>query len=132
VSGTTARGPHLDGGAFEQLTCAIATVAAALGEAGAELRHIKLAVHVVISPPTGPLMALLRLAGHASGSDPVRITERPRSRLNINDILIHPTVICLETAPGYRTARRASVWRSSARRRPNRRGSSMGTRWRYC
>jgi enamine deaminase RidA (YjgF/YER057c/UK114 family) len=40
VSGTTARGPHLDGGAFEQLTCAIATVAAALGEAGAELRHV--------------------------------------------------------------------------------------------
>jgi len=40
VSGTTARGPNLDGDTFAQLTCAIATVAAALGEAGAELRHV--------------------------------------------------------------------------------------------
>jgi enamine deaminase RidA (YjgF/YER057c/UK114 family) len=40
VSGTTARAPHLDGDVFEQMTCAIATVAAALDEAGAELRHV--------------------------------------------------------------------------------------------
>jgi len=40
VSGTTARAPNLDGDAFEQMTSAIATVAAALGEAGAELRHV--------------------------------------------------------------------------------------------
>jgi enamine deaminase RidA (YjgF/YER057c/UK114 family) len=40
VSGTTARALHLDGDVFEQMTSAIATVAAALGEAGAELRHV--------------------------------------------------------------------------------------------
>jgi enamine deaminase RidA (YjgF/YER057c/UK114 family) len=40
VSGTTARAPHLDGDAYEQMMAAIATVAAALGEAGAELRHV--------------------------------------------------------------------------------------------
>ena len=31
---------HLDGDAYTQMTAAIATVAAALGEAGAELRHV--------------------------------------------------------------------------------------------
>ena len=40
VSGTTARPPHLDGDAYKQMTGAIATVAAALGDAGAELRHL--------------------------------------------------------------------------------------------
>ena len=40
VSGTTARGHHLDGDAYEQMMAAIATVAAALGEAGAGLRHV--------------------------------------------------------------------------------------------
>ena len=40
VSGTTARPPHLDGDAYKQMTGAIATVAAALGEAGAALRHL--------------------------------------------------------------------------------------------
>ena len=40
VSGTTARPPHLDGDAYMQMTSAIATIAAALGEAGAELRHV--------------------------------------------------------------------------------------------
>jgi len=40
VSGTTARAHHLDGDAYEQMMAAIATVAAALGEAGAELRHV--------------------------------------------------------------------------------------------
>jgi enamine deaminase RidA (YjgF/YER057c/UK114 family) len=40
VSGTTARAHHLDGDAYTQMMAAIATVAAALGEAGAELRHV--------------------------------------------------------------------------------------------
>jgi enamine deaminase RidA (YjgF/YER057c/UK114 family) len=40
VSGTTARGHHLDGDAYTQMMAAIATVAAALAEAGAELRHV--------------------------------------------------------------------------------------------
>ena len=40
VSGTTARPPHLERDAYGQMTDAIATVAAALGEAGAELRHV--------------------------------------------------------------------------------------------
>jgi enamine deaminase RidA (YjgF/YER057c/UK114 family) len=40
VSGTTARGHHLDGDAYTQMMAAIATVAVALGEAGAELRHV--------------------------------------------------------------------------------------------
>jgi enamine deaminase RidA (YjgF/YER057c/UK114 family) len=40
VSGTTARGHHLDGDAYTQTMSAIATVAVALAEAGAELRHV--------------------------------------------------------------------------------------------
>jgi enamine deaminase RidA (YjgF/YER057c/UK114 family) len=40
VSGTTARDLDLDGDAYQQMMAAIATVAAALGEAGAELRHV--------------------------------------------------------------------------------------------
>ncbi len=40
VSGTTARGHHLDGDAYTQMMAAIATVALALGEPGAELRHV--------------------------------------------------------------------------------------------
>jgi enamine deaminase RidA (YjgF/YER057c/UK114 family) len=32
--------PHLDGNAYVQMTGAIATIAAALGKAGAELRHV--------------------------------------------------------------------------------------------
>jgi len=40
VSGTTARDHHLDGDAYKQMMAAIATVAAALGEAKAELRHV--------------------------------------------------------------------------------------------
>jgi enamine deaminase RidA (YjgF/YER057c/UK114 family) len=40
VSGTTARGHHLDGDAYTQMMAAIATVAGALAEAGAELRHV--------------------------------------------------------------------------------------------
>jgi enamine deaminase RidA (YjgF/YER057c/UK114 family) len=48
VSGTTARAPHLDGDAYRQMTGAIATVVAALGEAGAELRHVVRTVIYVI------------------------------------------------------------------------------------
>jgi len=40
VSGTTARAPHLEADAYGQLTAAIATVAAALDQAGAALRHV--------------------------------------------------------------------------------------------
>ena len=40
VSGTTARAPQLDGDAFEQMMSAIAIIAAALDEAGAQLRHV--------------------------------------------------------------------------------------------
>jgi enamine deaminase RidA (YjgF/YER057c/UK114 family) len=40
VSGTTARGHPLDGDAYAQMMAAIDTVAMALAEAGAELRHV--------------------------------------------------------------------------------------------
>jgi enamine deaminase RidA (YjgF/YER057c/UK114 family) len=40
VSGTTARGAELDRDAYRQMMDAIAIVTAALGEAGAELRHV--------------------------------------------------------------------------------------------
>ena len=40
VSGTTARPPALEGDAYMQMSGAIATVAEALGEAGAGLRHV--------------------------------------------------------------------------------------------
>lgn len=48
VSGTTARDPHLDGDAYTQMTAAIATVAVALREAGAELRHVVRTVVYVV------------------------------------------------------------------------------------
>lgn len=48
VSGTTARSPHLEGDAYRQMMGAIATVAAALGEAGAELRHVVRTVVYVV------------------------------------------------------------------------------------
>ena len=48
VSGTTARGHYLDGDAYTQMIAAIATVAAALGEAGAELRHVVRTVVYVV------------------------------------------------------------------------------------
>lgn len=40
VSGTTARPPALEGDTYVQMLGAIATVAEALAEAGAELRHV--------------------------------------------------------------------------------------------
>jgi enamine deaminase RidA (YjgF/YER057c/UK114 family) len=48
VSGTTARAPHLDGDAYVQMTGAIETVAAALSEVGAELRHVVRTVIYVV------------------------------------------------------------------------------------
>lgn len=48
VSGTTARSPHLEGDAYGQMIGAIAIVAAALGEAGAELRHVVRTVVYII------------------------------------------------------------------------------------
>jgi len=48
VSGTTARSPHLEGDAYRQMMGAIAIVAAALGEAGAELCHVVRTVVYVI------------------------------------------------------------------------------------
>jgi enamine deaminase RidA (YjgF/YER057c/UK114 family) len=49
VSGTTARAAHLDGNAYVQMTGAITTIAAALAEAGAELRHVVRTVVYVVS-----------------------------------------------------------------------------------
>lgn len=40
VSGTTARASDLDGDAYQQMMGAVSIVVAALGEAGAELRHV--------------------------------------------------------------------------------------------
>jgi enamine deaminase RidA (YjgF/YER057c/UK114 family) len=57
VSGTTARPPHLDGDAYEQMTGAIATVAAALGEAGAELRHVVRTVVYILDMADAHLVA---------------------------------------------------------------------------
>jgi enamine deaminase RidA (YjgF/YER057c/UK114 family) len=57
VSGTTARAPHLDGDAYEQMTGAVATVVAALGAAGAELRHVVRTVIYVIDMADAPLVA---------------------------------------------------------------------------
>jgi enamine deaminase RidA (YjgF/YER057c/UK114 family) len=48
VSGTTARPPLLDGDAYEQMTGAIETIAAALSEVGAELRHVVRTVVYVV------------------------------------------------------------------------------------
>jgi enamine deaminase RidA (YjgF/YER057c/UK114 family) len=57
VSGTTARAPHLDGDAYAQMTGAIATVVAALGEAGAELRHVVRTVIYVVDMADVPQIA---------------------------------------------------------------------------
>jgi enamine deaminase RidA (YjgF/YER057c/UK114 family) len=49
VSGTTARSPFLDGDGYLQMTGAIKTIAAALDEAGAELRHVVRTVVYVVN-----------------------------------------------------------------------------------
>ena len=48
VSGTTARSASLDGDAYVQMTGAIKTIAAALNEANAELRHVVRTVVYVV------------------------------------------------------------------------------------
>ena len=68
VSGTTARAPHLDGDAFEQMTSAIATVTAALNEAGANLRHVVRTVVYVRDLADAPLVA--RAHCRAFGASP--------------------------------------------------------------
>lgn len=68
VSGTTARPPHLDGDAYTQLTGAIATVTAALGEAGAELRHVVRTVVYVLDMTDAPQIA--RAHREAFGESP--------------------------------------------------------------
>jgi enamine deaminase RidA (YjgF/YER057c/UK114 family) len=73
VSGTTARAPHLDGNAYVQMTGAIATIAAALGEAGAELRHVVRTVVYVIN---------MEDAGHVARAHREAFgTSRPASTL---------------------------------------------------
>jgi enamine deaminase RidA (YjgF/YER057c/UK114 family) len=57
VSGTTARAPHLDGDAYQQMRGAIATVAAALGEAGAGLRHVVRTVVYILDMADADLVA---------------------------------------------------------------------------
>jgi enamine deaminase RidA (YjgF/YER057c/UK114 family) len=49
VSGTTARSPFLDGDAYLQMTGAIKIIAAALHEAGAEMRHVVRTVVYVVN-----------------------------------------------------------------------------------
>jgi len=48
VSGTTARSPFLDGDAYVQMIGAIKIIAAALAEAGAEMRHVVRTVVYVV------------------------------------------------------------------------------------
>lgn len=57
VSGTTARAAALDGDAYRQLMDALATVAAALGEAGAALRHVVRTVVYIRDMADGDLVA---------------------------------------------------------------------------
>jgi enamine deaminase RidA (YjgF/YER057c/UK114 family) len=57
VSGTTARAHHLKGDAYAQMIAAIATIAAALGEAGAELRHVVRTVVYVLDLADAHLVA---------------------------------------------------------------------------
>jgi enamine deaminase RidA (YjgF/YER057c/UK114 family) len=57
VSGTTARPPHLNGDAYSQMTGAVETVVAALGEVGAELRHVVRTVIYVVDMADVPHVA---------------------------------------------------------------------------
>ncbi len=57
VSGTTARPTQLDGDAYQQMIGAIAIVAAALGEAGAELRHVVRTVVYILDMADTPHVA---------------------------------------------------------------------------
>ncbi len=57
VSGTTARPPYLDGDTYAQARAALATVAEALAQAGAELRHVVRTVVYVVDMSDAPLVA---------------------------------------------------------------------------
>jgi len=57
VSGTTARPPHLDGDALAQARAALALVANALAETGAQLRHVVRTVVYVVDMTDAPLVA---------------------------------------------------------------------------
>ena len=57
VSGTTARGDHLDADAEHQTAGAIAIVEAALQEAGAELRHVVRTVVYVVDLADAEMVA---------------------------------------------------------------------------
>ena len=48
VSGTTARAPQLDGGAYAQAKAALAIIAGALAEVGAEMGHVVRTVAYVV------------------------------------------------------------------------------------
>jgi len=75
VSGTTARAPHLDGDAYEQMTGAIATVVAALGEAGADLRHVVRTVIYVVDMADVSLVA----RAHQDAFGAVSSRKHPRA-----------------------------------------------------
>ena len=66
VSGTTARAPHLDGDAFEQMTSAIATVTAALNEADAPLVARAHCWAFGASPPASTLVQVAALTPAAA------------------------------------------------------------------
>jgi enamine deaminase RidA (YjgF/YER057c/UK114 family) len=57
VSGTTARPPHLNGDAYEQMTGAVETVVVALREVGADLRHVVRTVIYVVDMADVPHVA---------------------------------------------------------------------------
>jgi enamine deaminase RidA (YjgF/YER057c/UK114 family) len=68
VSGTPARGHHLDGDAYTQMMAAITTVAAALGDAGAELRHVVRTVVYVVD--MADVHHIARAHGETFGASP--------------------------------------------------------------
>lgn len=57
VSGTTARGPDLEGDAYAQARAVLAIVADALARTGAELRHVVRTVVYVTDMADAPLVA---------------------------------------------------------------------------
>ena len=57
VSGTTARPPHLDGGAYVQAKAALAVIADVLAEAGAGMQHVVRTVVYVVDMADLPLVA---------------------------------------------------------------------------
>ena len=88
VSGTTARPPHLDGDAFEQARTIIATIGAALGEAGAGLEHVVRTVAYCTDIADAPLIARAHAAAFgairpASTLVQVAALVDPRMRVEI-------------------------------------------------